>query len=231
MHVKSSDRKQAYKLSMPTNLRLGVGLLPIRPVTPAEHSIMPAQDTSPSSNHNRQDVPFGALTGTHWIESLNDGAKVLIRPLRQEDREREQTFIERLSPQSRRFRFMNTFKNASPALIDHLMNVDNHQQVALVAFAHDNGELREVGISRYGATAQEKQCESAVTVADDWRHRGLAVLLMRHLISQARQNGFRQIISLDAAGNEPMRELASYLGFRSQPDPQDATQVIHTLDL
>lgn len=159
------------------------------------------------------------------------GSRVLIRPLREEDRGREHTFIERLSLESRRFRFMDTFKMASPALLDQLMDVDNLRQEALIALAHDDGELREVGISRYGATAQDKQCECAVTVADDWCDRGLGVLLMEHLISQPRKNAFRQMISFDAADNERMRDLASHLGFRRERDPQDSTQVIHTLDL
>ena len=192
---------------------------------------MSANNTSPNDHGHSIDAPFGSLEGTHWIESLNDGTRVLIRPLREEDRQREQAFIDRLSPESRRFRFMDTFKHASPALLDQLMDVDNHQQVALTALAHDDGELREVGISRYSATTQEKQCESAVTVADDWRDRGLGTLLMQHLISQARKNGFRQMISLDAADNEPMRDLASHLGFQSHHDSQDSTQVIHTLAL
>ncbi len=192
---------------------------------------MSASQSSQNDQSHSADAPFGTLQGTHWIEPLNDGSRVLIRPLREEDRGREQTFIERLSLESRRFRFMDTFKKASPALLDQLMDVANLRQVALIALAHDDGELREVGISRYGATARDKQCECAVTVADDWRQRGLGVLLMRHLISQARQNGFRQMISFDAADNEPMHDLASYLGFRRQHDPQDSTQVIHTLDL
>lgn len=192
---------------------------------------MSANNSSPNDHGHSVDAAFGTLEGTHWIESLNDGTRVLIRPLRADDREREQAFIDRLSPESRRFRFMDTFKHASPALLDQLMDIDNHRQVALTALAHDNGELREVGISRYSATTQEKQCESAITVADDWCDRGLGVLLMRHLISQARKNGFRQMISLDAADNEPMRDLASHLGFRSHHDPRDSTQVIHTLDL
>ena len=76
---------------------------------------------SSQGNHGvPADLPFGALAGTHWIESLSDGTRVLIRPLREEDREREQTFIERLSPESRRFRFMDTFKNASPGRLEQL---------------------------------------------------------------------------------------------------------------
>lgn len=192
---------------------------------------MSVNKSSQSDHDVSTDVPFGALTGTHWIESLNDGTRVLIRPLREEDRGREQTFIDRLSLESRRFRFMDTFKKASPALLDQLMDVDNLQQVALIALAHDDGELREVGISRYAATAQDKQCECAVTVADDWRERGLGVLLMRHLISQARQSGFRQMVSFDAADNAAMNDLASFLGFHTHHDPQDSTQLVHTLDL
>ena len=192
---------------------------------------MSASNSSQNDKNHSADVPFGTLQGTHWIESLNDGTRVLIRPLREEDRGREKIFIERLSLESRRFRFMDTFKKASPALLDQLMDVDNVQQVALIALAHDDGELREVGISRYGATGKNKQCECAVTVADDWRQRGLGVLLMRHLTGQARQNGLRQMISFDAADNEPMNELARYLGFHSQRDPEEPTQVIHTLDL
>ncbi|TAL85458.1 MAG: GNAT family N-acetyltransferase [Rhodanobacter sp.] len=177
------------------------------------------------------EAPFGVLEGTHWIEALNDGSRVLVRPLSTKDRQREQAFIGRLSPASRRHRFMGTFKEASPALIDQLMDVDNLKHMAFIALAHDNGELREVGISRYSATDSDKQCECAIAVADDWQQRGLAVLLMRHLIDQARKNGFKQMISLDAAENEGMRELASYLGFHTRRDPQDTSQVIHTLDL
>lgn len=176
-------------------------------------------------------TPFGTIEGTHWIEKLNDGSAVLLRPLRPDDRQRVKAFIHRLSDQASRFRFLGNLKEASPALLDQLMDVDERDRVAFIALAHDDGELREVGVSRYSASGDDKHCECAVTVADDWRNRGLAVVLMRRLIESASKNGFRQMFSTDAAENEPMRELASYLGFRRRLDPDDATQVIHTLDL
>lgn len=168
---------------------------------------------------------------THWIDSLSDGTRVLVRPIRSEDREREEAFINRLSPESRRFRFLGTFKQASPALVHQLVDLDFRHQMAFVALVHDNGKLLEVGVSRYSATDHDRHCEFAVTVADDWRQRGLGVLLMRHLIDLARTNGFEQMYSNDAADNAAMQELASHLGFRRQLDPEDPTQAIHTLDL
>lgn len=171
------------------------------------------------------------LAGTHWIEHLRDGTPVLIRPLRPEDREREETFIRRLSPAARRYRFLGSFREASPALVDELMEVDFAHRMAFVALLHDNGTLREIGVSRFAATTDERQCECAVTVADEWQHRGLGVLLMQHLIKVARDNGYKRMVSLDDASNLPMCELADFLGFRRESVPGDPGRVMHTLDL
>jgi GNAT superfamily N-acetyltransferase len=171
------------------------------------------------------------LAGTHWIDHLLDGTAVLIRPLRAEDREREEDFIRRLSPAARRYRFLGSFREASPALVDQLMEVDFPRRVAFVALLHENGKLREIGVSRFAAATDERQCECAVTVADEWQHRGLGVLLMRHLIDVARSNGYKRMVSLDDASNQPMRELAAFLGFRREPAPDDPARVMHILEL
>lgn len=176
-------------------------------------------------------MPPPELTGDHWIEELNDGHHVLIRPIRPEDRERERDFIERLSSTARHYRFLGEVRTPSAQLLDELVNVDYQHSMAFVALVHDNGMLREVGVSRYSASADQTHCECAVTVADDWQHRGLAVALMRHLINVARRNGFKQMFSIDAIDNEPMHELAKFLHFHRRQDPSDPTQVIHTLDL
>lgn len=185
----------------------------------------------PTAHASTVTAPFGALAGTHWIESLRDGTPVLIRPLAAQDRAREEDFIQRLSPAARRLRFLGVFKTASPTLLDQLMKTDDPQAMAFVALAHDDGQLREVGISRYSATDDAQRGECAVTVAEDWQQRGLGALLMRHLIDCARRHGYRQLFSIDAADNEPMRELAHYLGFQRRRDPGDAALVIHTLEL
>ncbi|MCJ1882703.1 GNAT family N-acetyltransferase [Pseudomonas nitroreducens] len=167
----------------------------------------------------------------HWVEALPDGTHVLIRPLRPEDRQREADFIAHLSPEARHFRFLCTMKEVSPSFLNQLMAVDFKDSVAYVALTHQNGELVEIGISRYARCADSHQCECAVTVADAWRHRGLAVALMRHLIETARQQGLQQMYSVDAAANSAMHELAHFLGFTSHQDPMDSTQTIHTLQL
>lgn len=174
---------------------------------------------------------FPALKGDHWIESLRDGTRVLIRPLRESDRGLEETFINELSPEARRYRFLGDFKAPSKQLLDQLMHVDYVHDMAFVALAHDNGRLREVGISRYASAKDGKQCECAVTVADDWRNRGLAVTLMQHLIDVARKHKFTRMFSVDDTTNEPMRELAHFLGFTCESHPDDPKTVVYSLSL
>lgn len=182
-------------------------------------------------DHNdRAAEAYAAVTGKHWIEALKDGRHVLIQPLSEKDREREYAFIKRLSPESRHMRFLSQISEPGTALLDQLMDTDNKQRTAYIALEHENGQLVEIGISRYAATA-EHECEIAVTVADEWTHLGLGTALMEHLINSARQNGFRQMYSVDAASNTPMRDLAKALGFETHNDPDDSTQVIHRLYL
>ena len=54
---------------------------------------------------------------------------------------------------------------------------------------------------------------------------------MRHLIEVARSRGIHKMISIDAADNLQMRDLARFLGFRRQVDPHDPTEVVHILTL
>ena len=166
-----------------------------------------------------------------WKEKLRDGTTVLIRPIRGDDAVIERRFIEGLSTQSRRYRFLGEVKAPSAALIEQLTHPDPQRDAAFVAVIADGAEKREIGVARFCARPDGLTCECAVAVSDEWQNRGLATLLMGHLIAVARQRGIECMYSVDAADNEAMRELAAHLGFTRKPDPDDGTQVLHTLDL
>lgn len=174
---------------------------------------------------------FPSVNGEHWIDLLSNGTHILIRPLAPYDRDREFDFIKKLSPESRHFRFLGSMSEPSAALLDQLMDIDSKQRMAYVALAHQDGELTEIGVSRYAALEEEGQCECAVAVADDWQHLGMGNLLMRHLIDAARRNGFRQMISIDSSSNTHMHQLTKLLGFECHRDPLDASQVIYKIAL
>lgn len=167
----------------------------------------------------------------HWIQALSDGSHVLIRPLHEEDRQREFEFINELSPDSRRFHFLATIEEASSTLLDQLMDVDHERRMAYVALAHQDGQLKEIGVSRYAALDSREGCECAVVVAEKWQRRGLGLLLMEHLIKAARRNHFQTMSSLDLTDNHAMQHLAKKLGFARLHKQADFSEVVHELDL
>lgn len=169
--------------------------------------------------------------GEHWIGALDDGTHVLIRPLEMRDRERQFAFIQRLSWPSRRFRFLRPVTVVGESLLDHLMDVDYHYRMAYIALAHEDGELREIGVCHYAANPEEKVCECAIVVADDWQRRGLGRLLMTHLIEAARRNGFKEIVSTNLSSNYAIHRLLKKLGFESYYPTVDFSEIVHKLRL
>jgi GNAT superfamily N-acetyltransferase len=166
-----------------------------------------------------------------WIDTLRDGTSVLIRAIRDDDAELERRFIERLSPQSRRYRFLGTIKSPDANLLRHLTHVNHVSEIAFIALISDGTHDCEIGVSRYYASRDGTSCECAVAVSDEWQHQGLATLLMNHLIDVARRHGISHMSSMDAPDNQAMRELAAHLGFVRSQDPDDPKQVLHTLIL
>jgi GNAT superfamily N-acetyltransferase len=164
-----------------------------------------------------------------WSECLRDGTRVLVRPLVEADADAEREFLESLSPESRRFRFLGQIGHPSEEMIRQLTQVDCPRDIAFAALADVPGRDHLLGVSRYAGSADGSDCEIAVTVRDDWQHRGVGTLLLAHLLQVAKARGIKRVWSIDAASNTRMDELARYFGFERRPDPRDATQVIHSL--
>jgi GNAT superfamily N-acetyltransferase len=166
-----------------------------------------------------------------WNEKLLDGTPVLIRPIGPQDAERERIYIENLSLESRYFRFLEGMRTPSPELIKKLTEVDHDRDAAFVALIGEGAQQRQIGVARYSLDADGESCECAVSVSDDFQHRGLGTLLMRHLIEKARARGIKHMYSIDAAENRSMWGFAEHLGFERHRDPDDARLTRHTIHL
>lgn len=141
----------------------------------------------------------------------------------------ERRFIEELSPASRRFRFLDTMKQPSDALLKQLTQIDPETEIAYVAVIDDGTDDHEVGIARFSAKADGTDCEFAIVVSDSWQNKGLGTHLMYHLIEAARALGIGAMHSSDSQANELMRRFASHLHLDHKTDPDDATQVLYSV--
>lgn len=168
-----------------------------------------------------------------WKETLRDGTQVVIRPMSASDRELERSFIETMSPDARRFRFLDTMKSPSPALLTQLTAIDPATDFALIALLVQPGSAQatEVGVARFSANADGSDCEFAIAVADAWQRRGLGTLLTHRVMLAAEERGIAAMHAISAPDNAAMRGLGESLGFRRVFDPDGGLQVIYRTEL
>jgi acetyltransferase len=166
--------------------------------------------------------------------TLRDGSRVTLRPIRPEDAELEREFVEVLSPQSRYYRFFYQLHELTPMMIARFTQVDYDREMALVAVAdtaHPHGHPSFVGVARYNANPDGTSAEFAIVIADAWQKRGLARALMTRLIGAARRRGFARLTGLVLRENAAMLALVKGMGFGVRDDPDDADQIVVTLEL
>lgn len=172
-----------------------------------------------------------SISTQRWSQSLSGGAHVLIRPINKLDANAERNFIEGLSSDAQRLRFMAQIVHPTDKYIAQLTNLDGINEVALVAVVKDGAAEKIVGVSRYSNDVAQNRCECALAVSDDWHHKGLGTALMKHLIEIARSNRIAAMESVEYAENLAMRTLLHELDFHLRADPHDAQLVIYTLTL
>lgn len=164
-----------------------------------------------------------------WTEMLRGGDRVRIRAIRPTDADMERTFIEELSPASRRFRFLDSMATPSPMLLRQLTEIDASTDVAYVAVVNNGVRDEEIGVGRFSAWPNGRDCEFALAVTDKWQNKGLATHLMHHLLQAARKRGISRMHSSDAGHNESMRRFAAHLHMDHMTDPADDTQILYSI--
>ncbi|WP_319239590.1 GNAT family N-acetyltransferase [uncultured Propionivibrio sp.] len=160
-----------------------------------------------------------------WVRewALADGERVILRPVAPEDAGIEQEFVRHLSDESKYYRFMDALRELTPATLVRFTQIDYAREMALLATITEGTAERVIGIARYVACADGETAEFALVVADAWQKRGVGRQLMRALIEEAREKGYRRMVGDVLAMNAKMLRLASALGFAIQPDPDDST--------
>ena len=100
-----------------------------------------------------------------------------------------------LSPESKYFRFMDTLRELTPAMLARFTQIDYDREMAFIAVvpveAAKDGKAgaraeREIGVCRYVTNPDGETCEFALAVLDAWQRRGLGQRLMNVLIEVAR---------------------------------------------
>ena len=152
-------------------------------------------------------------------DTLKDGTAITIRAIRPDDSGRVLTAFAQLDPASIYTRFFGHRRQLTDVELKQYTDVDFDRVVALVvATGTGDGETLIAG-GRYVADDAQlavRSAEIAFTTEEDYQGRGIASLLLGHLVGIARQEGVSRFEAYVLAHNRSMLSVFRRSGLPMQ---------------
>ena len=144
-----------------------------------------------------------------------NGTRISFRQLGPGDRAGLADLFGRLSPESRRRRFLSPKRELTPRELTYFTDIDhlNHEAIAAV----DERDDSIVGVARYVRDAGRADvAEVAIEVTDAFQRMGIGTALTSLTIHHAHANGWRFLTATTLWENRAARGLLRNHGFRAR---------------
>jgi GNAT superfamily N-acetyltransferase len=135
---------------------------------------------------------------------------IVVRPLRQGERQPVLDVFAGLSERSRRLRFLGMKPRLPERDLAYLVDVGRCGREAVAAVDQETGKT--LGIARFVRDPGAPEAEIAFEVVDDWQGRGLGRRLLSELKALALAQGVLRFRALIAHGNQPAFALVRGVG-------------------
>jgi RimJ/RimL family protein N-acetyltransferase len=154
----------------------------------------------------------GDLRDSELHETLLDGERVLIRPVRAEDVVLYTEFLRDVSADDLRLRFFARIAELSAEEAAKLTHLDYRHEMAFIALDESTGRM--LGLVRLKDELDESTAEFAILVRSRFKGHGLGWLLMRRIVDYAKAKGLRSVYGDVLVDNTTMLQMCAELGFR-----------------
>lgn len=155
---------------------------------------------------------------------LSDGTRLRFRPVGSDDRDGLAGLFSRLTPESRRRRFLSPKPELTAQELAFLTDIDHVGHEAIAAVDQHDGSI--VGVARYVRVADRVGvADVAVAVADEVQSMGIGTELAARLVRRARANGFTLLTATTLWENRRARALLRRLGFSARASHGSAIEL------
>ncbi|MFJ1989871.1 bifunctional acetate--CoA ligase family protein/GNAT family N-acetyltransferase [Streptomyces asiaticus] len=164
---------------------------------------------------------------THWEADvvLRDGGTAQIRPITTDDAQRLVSFYERVSDESKYYRFFAPYPRLSDRDVHRFTHHDYVDRVGLAAIVGDEfiATVRYDRIDGRGmpAAAPADEAEVAFLVQDAHQGRGVASALLEHIAAVARERGIRRFAAEVLPANNKMIKVFTDAGYTQKRSFED----------
>lgn len=161
--------------------------------------------------------------------TTRSGTSLRLRTVQPSDGPDLLKLFERVSPEERRFRFLDTRAAPSAGEMAALLEPDHRRKEHVLAFETSTGE--PVASLMIAADESMAGAEVAIMVASDRKGRGIGHALLRHALDRARQRGIGRLRSIEDRANRGALEVERTLGFELHEIEGEPTLVLAEAEL
>ena len=156
-------------------------------------------------------IPEGLSYKEHVF--LKNGQGIFLKPATPDDISKVESFMNRVSRESLRMRFMASISQVSSSVINELCNGDFKSSGCLLAITGENGDGKVVGLGNYITAANGHTAEVAFLIEDGFQGKGIGTLLLERLAGLAAANGFVEFEAEVLPENQQMINVFKSSGF------------------
>jgi acyl-CoA synthetase (NDP forming)/ribosomal protein S18 acetylase RimI-like enzyme len=159
----------------------------------------------------------------HWEADvlLRDGRTAHIRPIEPSDAELLVEFYDRVSDESKYYRFFSPMPKLSEKDIRRFTRVDHVDRVAFIVLL---GGLM-IAVGRYDVV-KPGEAEVAFLVQDEHQGRGIAQLLLEHLAQAGRERGVERFVAEVLPDNRKMIHTFRDAGYRVVSEYDEGVMIL-----
>jgi hypothetical protein len=145
--------------------------------------------------------------------ALQDGTRVLLRPVIPEDKSRLVQGLVQMTPQSRYLRFFTPTSKFTGEQLRYFTEVDQENHVAWIAVDPGPPGQPGLGIARFvRLNGSQALAEMALTVIDAYQHKGLGNYLLGILYLMAQARGIQVLRAIILPENRSVADWFQKLG-------------------
>jgi RimJ/RimL family protein N-acetyltransferase len=155
---------------------------------------------------------------SHLLATTRRGRQVCIRHVSAQDDDLLVELYRRLSPETRRLRFMAQHQAPPDEIVwreaHRLSDLNPHLAAALVATANEgDGREHALGVARLARDEQDPStAELAIVIRDDAQREGLGTLMLDLIIQLAMVSGLARLRAVSLAENQAVQRLIARTG-------------------
>ena len=157
-------------------------------------------------------TPPPALHYGPFSLAMADGTVVRFAPLSPDYAEHIREGFERLSPASRYMRFGHPVNHLTEKELKYLTHVDQQYHVAWGALVMEGEAEHGIGVGRYIHIVEKATAEFALTVIDDYQHKGIGRYLLALMYVLASRQGITMLSGSIMPSNGYAAELMKAIG-------------------